>query len=102
MTSDNGNGAAACGADRFDTVEALLIRYPEITPAELDVLTFWFRKEASAFEVASLASKDAVAAGYTRFRAEHIDRFTGADMLRAAVFIIVAILIVGAIVMPGL
>ena len=44
--------------DRFDRIEAILLRYPDIDEAELADLKRWFGKEASAFEVASLASKD--------------------------------------------
>lgn len=101
MTS-NEDGTATRGADRFDTVEALLIRYPEISAAELEFLTRWFRKEASSFEVASLASKEAAAPGYARFRQEHIDRFSGADMIKAVGFALAVIAIVAAIVLPGL
>lgn len=94
------NGTAAGGADRFDAIEALLTRYPEVTPDELDTLKHWFRKDASAFEVASMAAKDSVAPGYRRFRAEHVDRISGADMIKGAIFAFVAVGLLLAIVLP--
>ncbi len=44
--------------DRFDRIEALLHRYPAIAETERAELKRWFTKEATAFEVASLSSKD--------------------------------------------
>lgn len=95
-----GNGTAAGGADRFDTVEALLTRYPEVTPDEVDTLKHWFRKEASAFDVASMAAKDPVAPGYRRFRADHVDRISGADMIKGAIFALVVVGLLLAVVLP--
>ena len=76
------------GADRFDYVDTLLQRYPEVSTEELGELQHWFRKEASAFEVASLASKDATNPGYRRFRSEHVDRFTARDVLKGAAMLV--------------
>lgn len=70
-------------SDRFDRVETLLNLYPAVNEEELQDLKRWFRKEASAFEVASMASKHPT--GYARFRADHIDRLTGFDMTVIAV-----------------
>jgi hypothetical protein len=75
MNTDVTAGGTAAIADRFDHAEALLARYPGLTEEELLDLTHWFRKEASAFDVASLASKESVAEPYRLFRAEHVDRF---------------------------
>ena len=55
-------------ADRFDQIEAILQRYPDIDDGELADLKRWFGKEASSFEVASLASKDSVNPQYGEFR----------------------------------
>ena len=41
--------------------------------------TRWFKKDASAFEVASLASKQPVS--YAKFRADHIDKFSKIEIL---------------------
>ncbi|MCV0384444.1 MAG: hypothetical protein K5799_13510 [Erythrobacter sp.] len=70
-------------SDRFDRVETLLNLYPVVSEEELQDLKRWFRKDASAFEVASMASKQP--SGYARFRADHVDRLTGFDMAVIAV-----------------
>jgi hypothetical protein len=72
-------GAAA--SERFDAMAALLARYPNLEPVELAELKHWFSKEASAFDVASLASKEELREPYTRFRAEHVDRFGARDLV---------------------
>ena len=76
-------GAPSRGADRFDAAEALLRRYPDLDEAELASLKRWFRKEASAFEVATLAGKESVREPYVRFRAEPMDRFSWGDIIVA-------------------
>ena len=85
--------------DRFDHVEALLSRYPELAEAELAELKRWFTKEASAFEVASLSSKDELRANYRAFRAEHVDRLTTAEL---AAIIIASVVLLGAIAFVAL
>ena len=85
------------GANRFDHVDALLQRYPDISEDELDDLKRWFVKEASAFEIASLSSKDATSAGYRRFRSEHIDPFNASDLLKGAAMLACLVAIVALI-----
>ena len=75
-TSDN---RVPKGSNRFDYAEHLLSRHPAITEDEVEDLKRWFNKEASAFEVASLASKERIHAGYTAFRADHIDGIKARD-----------------------
>lgn len=64
---------------RFDRIEVLLNSYPDVTDEQLRELKRWFNKEASAFEIASLASKAPV--GYGKFRADHIDKFSKGELL---------------------
>jgi hypothetical protein len=78
------------GTDRFDHVESLIARYPNTTDTEVEDLKRWFKKEASAFDVASLASKENIHSRYTAFRAEHIDGFEIKDYAVAAVAIAIA------------
>ena len=87
----NEKAVSANPSDRFDRVEILLNLYPAVGEEDLDYLKRWFRREASAFEVASMASKHP--AGYAKFRADHIDRLTGFDM--AAICVIVGVLLLG-------
>lgn len=84
QTKSNG---ARPGTDRFDFVESLLARYPNITEAEVEDLKTWFTREASAFDVASMASKESIFAPYKAFRAAHIDRFRAKDYAVLAVVI---------------
>jgi hypothetical protein len=66
--------------ERFDAIEALLCRYPRLDQAELADLKRWFSREASAFDIASLASREELSEPYAQFRAEHVDRFTARDL----------------------
>lgn len=86
-TSDN---RVPKGSNRFDYAEHLLSRYPAITEDEVEDLKRWFNKEASAFEVASLASKERIHAGYTAFRADHIDGIKARDYFAVAAAIVLA------------
>ncbi|ABD27627.1 hypothetical protein Saro_3192 [Novosphingobium aromaticivorans DSM 12444] len=81
------NTLAASAADaRRAHVEALLSAYPDVTPEERELLVNWFRKDATALDVALVASNPAAERGYRRFRAQHVDRFTLKDMGRALAF----------------
>ena len=80
MNTQTAAGGVAA-PDRFDAIESLLSRYPHLDEGELADLKLWFAREASAFDIASLASKDELNEAYTRFRAEHVDRFNARDMV---------------------
>lgn len=78
-------------------VEALLTAYPDVTPEERQLMVNWFRSEASALDVALVASNPAAERGYRRFRSENVDRFTIRDMVYAlgfAAIIAVAVLLI--------
>jgi hypothetical protein len=80
------------GADR---IEELLGRYPELTELELHELIHWFEREASALDVALLASNEGIARGYGRFRAERNDPLDAGDIVRA----VLGLAIVSAVVL---
>lgn len=80
MNTQTALGGAAV-SDRFDAIEALLSRYPNLGGSELADLKRWFAKEASAFDVATLASREELSEQYARFRAEHVDRFNTRDLM---------------------
>lgn len=67
-------------------VEALLSAYPDVNVEERQLLVNWFRSEASALDVALVASNPAAERGYRRFRSEHVDRFSVRDMIWALAF----------------
>ncbi|MFC0204550.1 hypothetical protein [Novosphingobium soli] len=69
---------------------ALMARYPHLTDTELDSLTHWFRREASALDVGLLASDPAVAAQYRAYSKAHRDRLTARDLLLGALLLALA------------
>lgn len=77
-------------AERFAHVESLVARYPAITDVEVEDLKRWFDKEASAFDVATLASKEAIHSSYMAFRGKHVDAFRAKDYGAAATAIAIA------------
>jgi len=86
----NKEGAHA-DAERFAQVSALIGRYPDLSDEEVALLKSWFMREASAYDVAMLASKEEIRTGYTSFRKDHVDRLGGKDIL-IAVAVLVAVL----------
>lgn len=77
-------------AERFAHVESLIARYPAITDDQVEDLKRWFDKEASAFDVATLASKEAIHSSYMAFRRKHVDAFRAKDYGTAAIAITIA------------
>lgn len=67
-------------------IEAALADYPHVSKDSLGGLLHWFRKEASALDVAMVASNEAIAEPYRRFRADHIDRMTAQDVMKGLLF----------------
>ena len=75
------------GAGGGARVERLLARYPALSEDELAELLHWFEREASALDVALVASNRQIGRGYDLFKAEHIDRFRFRDVIHAVVFL---------------
>lgn len=96
MTTITHDGAA--GAEARARIEAVLADYPHVSPEALDELLTWFRKEASALDVALIASNQAIAEPYARFRADHIDPLKGRDVIRGVLVVALVVAIVAAIV----
>ena len=67
--------------------EAALAEYPNLSGERLDELVHWFHKEASALDVALVASNEAVAERYRKFREDHIDPVKGSDVFRGLLFL---------------
>lgn len=76
-------------------LEAVLAAYPEVSKEETAVLIHWFRREASALDVGLIASDPSLAPAYRQLKEDHLDRLSGADLVRA----FVAFSLLGAIVM---
>ena len=75
--------ASADPSARFDAIEKLLNLYPDVSDEQLADMKLWFKRQASAFEVASLASKNPTA--YEKFRNDHVDKFSKFDLVLIAV-----------------
>jgi hypothetical protein len=72
---------AARAAERRREVEAVLHRYPHLTGEEIADLVGWFKREATAMDVALLASTPAVHDNYRAFRDAHVDPLTTGEKL---------------------
>ncbi|MBV1691972.1 hypothetical protein KRR38_30980 [Novosphingobium sp. G106] len=84
MSQPRCDGAAS--ADRRTQIEAVLVDYPNINAAALTQLTHWFHKEASALDVALVASNEMITQQYRSFRADHVDRFKTRDIVHGLAF----------------
>lgn len=80
------NEVLSSPGNRGEEVRALLARYPDLSSTEVADLKRWFRKEASALDVALLATETELAGQYRQFRRDHIDRFELRDLVNAAIF----------------
>lgn len=78
-------------------IEALLADYPVLQDEEIALLKNWFARQASALDVAQVASNTAIAAQYRAFRSDHVDRIGRRDMLNAAIAVAAVVLCVVAI-----
>ena len=61
--------------ERRARIEGLLARYPELDEAELAELVHWCRREASAMDVALLASNEALTDRFGAFCRVHVAPF---------------------------
>jgi hypothetical protein len=84
--SNRGEGAAYLGEDRGTRAraEALLARYPRLDSHELQALLHWYRREASAMDVALVASSEHVGERYRQFHHDHLRRFSWKEKLITA------------------
>jgi len=62
--------------ERRARIERLLARYPELEPAELAELVQWYRRDASAMDVALLASNEALTEPFGAFCRVHVAPFS--------------------------
>jgi hypothetical protein len=61
--------------ERRAAIEALVARYPDLAAAELADLLHWYRREASAMDVALLASNESLADRFEAFSRAHVSPF---------------------------
>jgi hypothetical protein len=86
-------------AERHARIEAMLTRYPQVEPVELRELKHWFRKEASALDVGTMASNPTLAEPYRRFAADHVEKLTIGDIARAAGLAALALALIAGLVL---
>ena len=70
--------------ERRARIECLVVRYPELEPAELAELLLWYRGEASAMDVALLASSEEAGEAFGAFRRDHVAPFSWKEKAVAA------------------
>lgn len=87
----------AARAARRGEIEAMLARYPHLSPEAVSDLSAWFEREASSLDIGLLACNEEIAEPYRAFRAEHIDRLRGRDWLRGLAFVAVILAILAAL-----
>ena len=87
----------ALRAERRAQIEETLRRYPHLSPESVEDLTRYFAREASALDVGLIASNEAIAAPYRRFRAEHIDPLKPRDWLFGSLFALAVVAVLAAL-----
>ena len=83
----------AARAARRGEIEAMLARYPHLSPEAVADLSEWFAKEASSLDIGLIACNEAIAEPYRAFRADHVDPLKGRDWLRGLAFVAVILAI---------
>jgi len=69
--------------ERRSRMECLVVRYPELEESELAELLRWYRRDASAMDVALLASSEEAGEAFARFARDHIAPFNWRDKIIA-------------------
>jgi hypothetical protein len=65
--------------ERRARIEALVACYPDLEADELDELVHWYRREASAMDVALVASNEAITERFAAFCRAHVGTFNWRD-----------------------
>jgi hypothetical protein len=61
-------------------IEAALAEYPEVSPDRLSDVIQWFKREATAMEVASVACNPDLQSKYRSFRNRHLDKLSAGEL----------------------
>ena len=75
-------------------VEARLAEYPELTSDKVIDLIYWFKREATAMEVATVASNPEIQDRYRQFRDRHLDKLSTGEIVLATGFGMILIVVV--------
>lgn len=63
-------------AQRRLEVETTLTNYPDLPADRIVDLLYWFKREATPKEIATMARNPAISENYRHFRDTHLDRMT--------------------------
>lgn len=75
-------------------VQQALSQYPDLPSDKIQDLVRWFKKEATAMEVAVVASQLDKQDSYRDFRRTHIDKLSPIEMIGATLVIMLLIVLV--------
>lgn len=79
-------------------VEEKLSGYPDISAEKLLDLIYWFKREATAMELATIAGNPKVRDNYRQFRDKYLDKITIGETAITAVLGVILIAMVTAVV----
>ena len=79
-------------------IEQSLSHYPALPPDKVLDLVYWFKREATAMEIASVASNPAIQTRYRQFREKHITKLSAGETILATglgtiIIVVMAVLI---------
>ncbi len=77
----NDQECASAQSLRRAEIERLLKKYPDINHDEQTIVVRWFKREATALDVAMLSGIDDLKPGYSAFRKDHLDRVSATSLL---------------------
>ena len=79
-------------------VEAKLAEYPELTSDKVIDLIYWFKREATAMEVATVASNPDIQDSYRQFRDRHLDKLSTGEIFLATGLGMILIVVVAIVI----
>ncbi|MDE8652782.1 hypothetical protein [Novosphingobium album (ex Liu et al. 2023)] len=77
-------------------VEQTLSQYPNLEPEKIRDVIHWFKREASAMDVAMVANNLDNRDSYREFRRTHIDKLTPVEIIVATVLMMILIVLLAA------
>jgi hypothetical protein len=79
-------------------IEAMLADYPSVSPDKIIDVIYWFKREATAMEVASVASNPDLQKSYRSFRDRHLGKLSMSELIVAIGVGMVLIVTIAAVV----
>lgn len=79
-------------------IERNLSQYPALPPDKISDLIHWFKREATAMEVASVARNPAIQSRYLQFHNKHISKMSIGETILVTVFAMVVIVSIAIVI----